>query len=73
VALRAGPRRNRNGRKETEENGPQDEENEVDKRRMVFMDAQGLYNSYIISKYLKSFKSALFSMSDLILINLYMI
>ena len=73
VALRAGPRRNRNGRKETEENGPEDEENEVDKRRMVFMDAQGLYNSYIISKYLKSFKSALFCMSDLILINLYMI
>ena len=48
VALRPGPRRNGNGRKETEENGPEDEENEVDKRRMVFMDAQGLYNSYII-------------------------
>ena len=35
VALRPGPRRNRNGRQETEENGPQDEENEIDKR-MVF-------------------------------------
>ena len=32
VALRPGPRGNRNGRQETEENGPQNEENEIDKR-----------------------------------------
>ena len=32
MALRPGPRRNRNGRQETEENGPQNEENEIDKR-----------------------------------------
>ena len=55
MALRPGPRRNRNGRQETEENGPQNEKNEIDERSFltlhskiyIFMDAQGLYNSYI--------------------------
>ena len=36
VALRPGPRRNGNGRQETEENGPQNEENEIDKGLKTF-------------------------------------
>ena len=37
MALRPGPRRNRNGRQETEKAGPQNEENEIDARSIIHL------------------------------------
>ena len=47
MAVCAGARGNRSGRQETEENGPENEENEIGMNGTFYVDAQGLYNSYI--------------------------